>query len=131
MNERRTHPLDSPRQVVLKARAVAAAVLLLAAAPAPALAADPTAHGAQLPPGATRVAPGRFDAPMSWPYALKWFDKQYPKSKYPRVEIVNRPGLRAVHLKNPDSAAKWDGLNLYEHKGRVKIFVLQRVAGSR
>lgn len=103
-------------------------MLLLAAAPGPALAADPTAHGAQLPPGASRIEPGRFDTGMSWQYALKWFDKQYPKSKYPRVEIVNRAGLRAVHLKNPDPGARYEGLNLYEHKGRVKVYVLPRAA---
>ncbi len=101
-------------------------MLLLAAAPVPALAAEPTAHGAQLPPGVTRLEPGRFDVGMSWQHALKWFDKQYPQAKYPRIEIVNRPGLRAVHLRNPDTAAKWEGLNLYEHDGRVKVFVLER-----
>lgn len=66
---------------------------------------------------------------MSWQHTLKWFEKQYPQQQYPRIEIVNRPGLRAVHLKNTATAGGWEGLNLYEHKGRVKIFVLQRVAG--
>lgn len=128
MDAHRTERLDRPRAVGLKARAVVAAILLAAAVPAPALAADSGAYGAQLPPGATRLEPGRFEAGMSWQATLKWFDKQYPKAKYPRIEIVNRPGLRAVHLQN-SAAGEWEGLNLYEYKGRVKIFVLERVAG--
>ena len=131
MTRRSTERLDSTRAVVLKARAVAAALVLAVTVRGPAMAADPGAHGATLPPGVTRVEPGRFEAGMSWQQTLKWFDKQYPKAKYPRTEIVNRPGLRAIHLKNPGSSGSWEGLNLYEIKGRVRIFVLEREAGSR
>lgn len=104
--------------------------LLLAGTPGAALAADPGAHGAVLPAGSTRIGPDRFDVGMSWQQAVKWFDKQYPHAKYPRSEIVNRPGLRAIHLENKPAAGRWEGLNLYEYEGRVRVFVLERGTGK-
>lgn len=114
--------------LALQSRSLAALALslaLLAAAPAGA----EEAHGAQLPPGASQVEPGRYRTGLSWEGVLKWYGRVYPRSRYEWIDVVNRPGIRAIHIKN-DGRGGWDGINIYEHDGRVRLFVLERLAGG-
>ena len=44
-----------------------------------------------------------------------------------RRPIADQPGSRALHIENPEPrAGQWDGLNVYELKGEVRVFVLLR-----
>jgi hypothetical protein len=122
--------IDRFGRVALKSRSLAALVAAAVWATAASAGADVVVHGAILPSGVSKVGPDRYNAGMSWEYLEKFYDKLYPRSRYERIDIVNQPTVKAVHLRNPDPRGKWEGLNIYEHKGRVKIFVVQRAPGA-
>jgi hypothetical protein len=101
----------------------ALAVALLAA---PALAAADKVAGAILPDDATKVAENRYRVGRSYDDTLKFFKAAYGP-RYVRRPIADQPGLKAVHIENPDARpGTWEGLNVYEWKGETKVFVLVR-----
>jgi hypothetical protein len=106
-------------------RLVAAAVLLLAG---PALAEQ--VLGAQLPDQAKKVAELRYRTSQDWDDVWKYFKSVYPKEKYPRRDIINQPGVRAVHLANP-SGKGWEGLNIYQANDEVRIYVVPAGATAK
>jgi len=83
------------------------------------------ARGAWLPGGSARIAEDRYRAPQGWDETLKFYKNMYPPVKYPRRSIVNQPGIKAIHLANGEGG-DWEGLNIYELQGEVRIFVLAR-----
>lgn len=100
----------------------ALAVVLLAA---PALAAAEKVAGAILPDESTKIAESRFRIDRSYDDTLKFFKSVYPPPRYARRPIADQPGLKAVHIDNPDARpGTWDGLNVYELKGETRVFVL-------
>ena len=91
----------------------------------PGLALAARVAGATLPDGARAVEPYRYRVERSYEDTLRFFKAVYPPARFPRKLIVNQPGLRAVHIENPEARpGGWDGLNVYEWKGEVRIFVL-------
>ena len=110
--------------MTLSARYKAALAGVLAALPVLVSAADARAVGAQLPDGAEKVAENRYRSPKSWDETLRFYRQSYPP-RYTRRTIADQPGVKAVHIDNPDAKpGSWDGLNIYEAKGEVRIFVL-------
>lgn len=100
----------------------ALAVALLAA---PAFAAADKVAGAILPDEATRVAENRYRIGRSYDDTLKFFKSVYGPARYTRRPIADQPGLKAVHIENPDARpGTWEGLNVYEWKGETRVFVL-------
>ncbi len=81
--------------------------------------------GAILPDGVTSVGEGRFRVGKSYEETLKFFKSVYPPARYPRKFIANQPGIKAVHIANPEAKpGGWEGLNVYELKGETRVFVL-------
>jgi hypothetical protein len=110
--------------VTLSARYKAALAGVLAALPVLVSAADVRAAGALLPDGAEKVAENRYRSPKSWDETLRFYRQSYP-ARYTKRAIADQPGVKAVHIDNPDAKpGSWDGLNIYEAKGEVRIFVL-------
>lgn len=101
------------------ARPLAAAVALLASG----WAAADVFNGAQLPDSSAKVGENRFRSPRDWKETLKYYDSVYPKSAFPRREIVHQPGVKAVHIVNP-SGKNFEGLNIYEANDEVRIYVV-------
>jgi len=102
-------------------RYMAALATLLATLPAQA----ERVAGAILPDDARAIEPNRYRIDRSFDDTLKFFKTVYPVAKYPRRTIVNQPGLKAVHIDNPDAKPNsWDGLNVYEFGGETRVFVL-------
>jgi len=100
---------------------MAALAALLANAPARA----ERVAGALLPDEARAIEPNRYRIEKSYEDTLKFFKTVYPLARYPRRIIVNQPGLKAVHIDNPDARPNsWDGLNVYEFGGETRVFVL-------
>jgi len=100
--------------------AVVASLLLLA----PGLATALTVAGAQLPDGARKVGENRYEAGRDWEAVLKYYRTTY-SARYTRRPIADQPGVKAIHIANPDAKpGQWEGLNVYELKGDVRIFVL-------
>ncbi|HEX9290268.1 MAG TPA: hypothetical protein VF904_12155 [Anaeromyxobacteraceae bacterium] len=106
-----------------RARYNAALVAVLLAVPA--LARAERVAGALLPDEARQVEPYRYRVEKSYEETLKFFKAVYPPAKFPRRPIVNQPGIKAVHIDNPEARpGGWDGMNVYELKGETRVFVL-------
>jgi hypothetical protein len=107
-------------------KAALAAGLLLA----PAAGLAEKVAGASLPDEVRAIGEGRYRVEKSYEDTLKYFKSVYPPGKYPRRAIANQPGIRAVHIENPEARpGGWEGLNVYELKGETRVFV--RIAGER
>lgn len=106
------------RQARYKAALVAAFLTL------PALAAEKVA-GAVLPDDARQVAENRYRVDRSYEETLKFFRSVYPPARYPRKPIASLPGVKAVHIANPEArAGSWEGMNVYELKGETRVYLL-------
>ena len=79
--------------------------------------------GAQLPDEARKVAELRYRTSKDWEDTMKYFRTVYPREKYPRRDIVNQPGVRALHIQNP-SGKGWEGLNIYQANDEIRIYVV-------
>jgi hypothetical protein len=89
-----------------------------------------TVHGAILPQGAHEVGPDRYQAAAPFAETMKFYQKIYSAERYPRKSIADLPGVRAVHLTNPNRVG-WDGLNIYELNGVTRIYVLVHEGAAR
>lgn len=109
--------------MTLSARYKAALAGVLLSLPVLALA-DVRVAGAVLPDGAEKVAEGRYRIPKSWDETIRFFRQNY-SPRYTRRTVVDQPAVKAVHIDNPDAKpGSWEGLNIYEAKGEVRVFVL-------
>lgn len=99
--------------------AVVASLLL-----APGLATALTVAGAILPDDARKVGENRYHLSRDYEGVLKYYRTTY-SARYTRRPIADQPGVKAVHIANPDAKpGQWEGLNVYELKGEVRVFVL-------
>lgn len=88
--------------------------------------------GAQLPDGARPIEPHRYRVERNYEETLKFFRSVYPPARYPRKQVANQPGIKAVHIDNPEAKpGGWDGLNVYELRGETRIFVLVAPGGNK
>lgn len=102
-------------------------VLVLFGAPREARAAGEfRAKGVVLPNGAVRLGDDRYRLPEGWDATLKFYRGVYRPEQYPRKFIVNQPGIKAWHFVNADPKGEWEGFNLYEFQGEVRLFILAR-----
>jgi hypothetical protein len=79
--------------------------------------------GAVLPDTAQKVAELRYRIRGSMEDAMKFYKNVYPPQTYPRKNIANQPGVKAIHLANPNGKG-WEGLNIYEANDEVRIYVV-------
>ena len=101
-------------------RALVVALLLLA----PGLAHALTVAGATLPDDARKVGENRYQLGRDYEAVLKFYRTTY-SARYTRRPIADQPGVKAVHIQNPEAKpGQWEGLNVYELKGQVRVFVL-------
>jgi hypothetical protein len=80
--------------------------------------------GVQFPDRTTKVGERRYRVPQDWEATMKYFKTAYPSTQYPRRMIVNQPGVKAVHLANPEGHGGWVGLNIYEANDEVRVFIV-------
>ncbi len=80
--------------------------------------------GVQLPDRTTKVGERRYRVPQDWENTMKYFKTAYPSAQFPRRTIVNQPGVKAIHLANPDGHGGWVGLNIYEANDEVRVYVV-------
>jgi hypothetical protein len=84
-------------------------------------------HGLTLPNGAVKLGEeDRFRLQETFDAAMKFYKSALRPEKYPRKLIVNQPGLKAVHIENPDPKGEWEGFNLYTYQNETRLFVLAR-----
>ncbi|AGC44391.1 MULTISPECIES: hypothetical protein [Myxococcus] len=107
------------RQHFYKARPLGAVMCALWVATAGA----EVVSGAQLPDGSQKVGENRYRAPRDFEATLDYYRSVYSTSSYPRRQIVNQPGVKAVHISNP-SGKNFAGLNIYEANEEVRIYIV-------
>ncbi len=70
---------------------------------------------------------GRYASPRSFADTVKFYKDKFKRKGGVRWRgIINQTGIKAVHLQNLRKRSNWAGLNIYEHKGKVRIFVIPR-----
>ncbi|NMO17309.1 hypothetical protein HPC49_06620 [Pyxidicoccus fallax] len=114
-----TRTLDTPSRHFYKARLLGAALVALWVSVADA----EVVSGAQLPDGSQKVGENRYRAPRDFEGTLEYYRAVYSTSSYPRRQIVNQPGVKAVHISNP-SGKNFAGLNIYEANDEVRIYIV-------
>lgn len=80
--------------------------------------------GASIPDGARKVAEHRYKSSTDFEGTLKYYKTIYPSTSYPRKNVVNQPGVKAVHIPNTSGKGGWEGLNIYEANDEVRIYVV-------
>ena len=79
--------------------------------------------GAALPDQARKVAELRYRAVQDWDGVMKFYKGVYDSKSYPRKNIANQPGVKALHIANP-SGKGWEGLNIYQANDEIRIYVV-------
>jgi hypothetical protein len=79
--------------------------------------------GAQLPSNARKVAELRYRLTEDWEGMEKYYRSVYPKANYSWKQIVNQPGIKALHITNP-SGKGWEGLNIYQANDEIRVYVV-------
>lgn len=118
--------LDSLKCHFYKARPLGAALLTLWAT----VAGAEVVSGAQLPDGSQKVGENRYRAPRDFEATVDYYKAVYSTSNYPRRQIVNQPGVKAVHIVNP-SGKNFAGLNIYEANEEVRIYIVPSQQAAR
>ena len=80
--------------------------------------------GVQFPDRTAKVGERRYRVPQDWENTLKYFKTAYPSAQYPRHTIVNQPGVKAIHIANPDGHGGWVGLNIYEANDEIRVYIV-------
>jgi hypothetical protein len=78
--------------------------------------------GATLPENARQVGEHRYKSPSDWEGTMKFYKKVYSPSTWRNV--INQPGVKAIHIPNPSGKGEWLGLNIYEANEEVRIYVV-------
>jgi hypothetical protein len=83
--------------------------------------------GVTLPEDARKIGENRYEVERKYEELLRFFRTTYPPAKYPRRAIIDQPGVKALHIENPEAKpGTWEGLNVYELKGAPRIYVLAK-----
>ena len=88
---------------------------------------------APLPEGARPLEEaGRYKVGMSYDTAVKYYKRRFRSTGGVRwFSIVSQPGIKAKHIKSRDRRTDWEGINIYEYKGEVKIYVIPRTPSDK
>jgi hypothetical protein len=81
---------------------------------------------APLVPGAIELDDlGRYDSPRSFDDTVEYYERYFRGDRQRRWRhIVNLPTVRAQHVENKKKESGWSGINIYEHRGKVRIYVI-------
>ena len=107
-------------------RRVLSAALLVAALATPGLARADKVYGALVLDEARRIAPGRYESRKDLDRTMRFFRSVYGrKDGYVIRRLSSVPGVKGFHIANLRRGRTWDGINVYEHKRDVIIYVLK------
>jgi hypothetical protein len=84
--------------------------------------------GASLPDNARPVGEHRYKSVNDWEGTLKFYKKIYAPGSW--RQVINQPGVRAIHIPNTSGKGDWLGLNVYEANEEVRIYVVPNDSAS-
>ena len=71
--------------------------------------------------------PGRFRSPYSYDETIEFYERVFKNTTGVRWRnVVNLPSVKAKHIDCLRKKTHWDGINIYEKQGEVRIYVLNR-----
>jgi hypothetical protein len=76
------------------------------------------------------VGENRYRPKEDFEGTLKYYKTIYPPAHYPRKQIANQPGIKAVHISNP-SGKNFEGLNIYVANDEVRIYIVPVVEAPK
>jgi hypothetical protein len=75
--------------------------------------------------------PGRYRSSRSFDETLDYYQRVFNQAGGVRWRnVVNLPGIKAKHIESTRKKTKWEGINLYEYKGEVRLYVVPRDAAA-
>jgi len=80
-------------------------------------------HGALLPSDAQKVGENRYRTSDDWEALVKFYKPLYPAAQFPRKNIYNQPGVKAIHIANPGGRL-FEGLNIYQANDEIRIYIV-------
>ncbi len=112
----------APKPVFVCVLALLSALLLPLAAQAEVPIKAPVATGAS-PLG----EPGRYKVNRGFEDAVEYYKRMFKSEPGVRwYNIINQPGIRAKHLASLRKNTEWEGINIYERGGEVRLYVVPR-----
>ncbi len=95
-----------------------------------ALAATDLPPEAPLPKEAVALEePGRYRTSRSFDETIEYYQREFRRTGGVRWNnVVNLPGIKAKNVTCLRKKTKWEGINIYEARGEVKIYVIPRVS---
>jgi len=70
----------------------------------------------------------RFISPRSFDETVKFYKKLWKGNTNFEFRKIAAPAeVRALHIENMNPSSSWEGINIYEHHGETRVFVLQRI----
>lgn len=71
--------------------------------------------------------PGRYKVNRSFDDAIEYYKRMFKQESGVRwYNIINQPGLRAKHLASLRKNTEWEGINIYERGGEVRLYIVPR-----
>jgi len=71
--------------------------------------------------------PGRYQSPRSYDETIEYYERVFRRTGGVRWRsIINKPGIKAKHIESLRQTTNWEGINIYEKQGEVRIFVIAR-----
>ena len=88
---------------------------------------DPGTDAPLVPSAVALDETGRYESPRSYDETIDYY-RRYFRSRGGAKwrNIVNLPTIRAKHIYSTSRKAAWQGINIYEHRGRVRIYVIPK-----
>lgn len=86
--------------------------------------------GAPIVTGAKPLSePGRYESPRTYDDTLSFYEYYFRREGGVRWRsIVNLPHIRGKHIQSTRPKTPWQGINVYEKGGKVRVFVVPRSA---
>jgi hypothetical protein len=71
--------------------------------------------------------PGRYQTSRSFDETVDFYQREFKRIGGIRwYNVVNMPGVKAKNITCLRKKTKWEGVNIYESRGAVKLYVIPR-----
>ena len=83
------------------------------------------AHGVVVPNGSKPVGKSRFRSSKDWDRTLRFFRSVFRREKGVVFQTLKSPpAIKAVYIENTNPKKNWEGINVYQTKNQVFIYVI-------
>ena len=93
---------------------------------APSSAQAESVHGALIMDHGKRVDTDRYKMAKNWDRTIRFYHRVYGKKDgYTWEFFADTPKVRAIHIENLNRKKGWEGLNIYETRKGVFVYVIK------